>query len=64
MSFFTLTTLRLGLFCIYFLMTLLACSFSASQTYIGILGMKGLKTLSILKAKNLLRVTLTSSSGS
>jgi hypothetical protein len=52
---FSLTALRLGLVCSYFLAS---CSFFSSPTA-GILGMMWLKTLSFPKARNLLRVTLT-----
>jgi hypothetical protein len=44
-----------------FLMTLL---FFLFLTNTGILGMIGIRTLSLLKARNLLRVTLISSTGS
>jgi hypothetical protein len=64
MTLFSLTVLRLGLPCSYFPMTLLALLIFLYITITGILGMMGLKTLSFSKAINLLRVILTSSSGS
>jgi hypothetical protein len=53
MALFSLTAQRLGLVFNYFLMTLLA-----------LLGMMGLKTVSFSTARNLIRETLTSSTGS
>jgi hypothetical protein len=47
---FRWTALRLGLFCSYFMMTLLAHLIILYLTNIGILGMTGLKTLSFSKA--------------
>jgi hypothetical protein len=52
-----LPKLRLGLFCNYFLVTLLALFVLLFLTKTGILGMMGLKTLSFSKARTLLRVT-------
>jgi hypothetical protein len=53
MTLFSLTELRLGLLCSYFLMTLIFLLL----TNTGILGMMRLKTLSFSKAKTLLMVT-------
>jgi hypothetical protein len=64
MTLFSLTALRPGLRCIYFLMTLQALLSFLYLTNKGILGMMGLKTLSFSKARTPLRVTLTSSTGS
>jgi hypothetical protein len=63
MTFFSLTALRMGLFCSYFLMTLLALLIVFYLTNTSVLGMMGLKTLSFSKARNILRVILTSSTG-
>jgi hypothetical protein len=64
MTIFNLAAPRLGLVCGYFLGTLLALLFFLFPTNTGILGMIGMKTLSFSKARNLLRVTSTSSTGS
>jgi lipopolysaccharide export LptBFGC system permease protein LptF len=55
---------RLGLVFNYFLMALLALLFFLFLTNTGILGMMGLKTVSFSMARNLIRETLTSSTGS
>jgi hypothetical protein len=57
MTLLSLAALRLGLFCSYFLVTLLAFLVFLYLTSTGILGMMGLKTLSFSKARTLLRVT-------
>jgi hypothetical protein len=57
MTLFSLTILKLGLFCSYFLVTLLALLIFLHLTNTGILGMMGLKTLSFSKARTLVRVT-------
>jgi hypothetical protein len=44
MTLFSLTTLRLGLFCSYFQVTLLALLIFLYLTNTGILGMMGLKS--------------------
>jgi hypothetical protein len=63
MAFFSLTALRMGLFCSYSLMTLQAPLIVFYLTNTSVLGMMGLKTLSFSKARNILRVILTSSTG-
>jgi hypothetical protein len=65
MNLFSLTTLRLGFVCSNFLVSLLALLFFLfSLPLPGIQLMMGLKTLSFLKPRYLLRVTLKSSTGS
>jgi hypothetical protein len=61
---FRFAVLRLGLFCSYFLVTLLALLIFLNLTNTDVLGMVGLKTSSFSIARPLLRVTLTSSTGS
>jgi hypothetical protein len=61
---FSLTALRLGLFCSYILVTLLALLIFLFLAIIGNLWMMGLKTSSFSKTKTLLRINLTSSTGS
>jgi hypothetical protein len=57
MTLFRLAALRLGLFCSYFLVNLLALLIFLYLTNAVILAMIGLKTLSFSKTRTILRVT-------
>jgi hypothetical protein len=57
MTLFRLAALRLGLFCSYFLVTLLALLIFLYLTNAVILAMIGQKTLSFSKTRTILRVT-------
>jgi hypothetical protein len=57
MTLSNLAALRLGVFCSYFLVILMALLIFLYLINTGLLGMMGLKTLSFSKTKKLLRAT-------